>query len=506
MPDVPFDIALHHQDDGVAQYPCRKIRSMNPPTQRRLAAIVSADVVGYSRLMGIDEAGTLAALRAHRSALIDPKISDHGGRIVKTMGDGLLLEFPSVVDATVCAIEVQEAMTARNAEVEEGKRIVFRIGVHVGDIIIDGEDILGDGVNIAARVEALAEPGGVAITGRVHDDVMDRLEVSFSDTGERSLKNIARPVRVWQWKPKESPTVRTVEASALPDIPAVAVLPFKNMSRDPEQDYFSDGISEELITELSRYRDFRVLSRSSTSAFKDQSVDPVQVAQKLGVRFVVEGSVRRAGRRIRVNAQLTEGKTGNHIWAERYDREMEDIFEVQDDIARTIASTLGGRIVDDSVTRSLKKNSNEVDAYDLTLQSNAYFLQLNPESNRKSRDLALRAIELAPDFARAHAALSFSHTFDVIQLWGEEPTESMKVALDAAIMATSLDDKDEPSNAALGFAELFSGNHDRAIEVSQKAIRLNPNHADAHARLASSDTVCSPFSASSATRALNSGL
>ncbi len=283
--------------------------TMSEGTQRRLAAIVSADVVGYSRLMGADEVGTLAALRAHRSGLIDPLIAEHGGRIVKTMGDGLLLEFPSVVNAVQCSIEMQNQMGARNAEVPDSKRIIFRIGVNLGDIIIEGDDILGDGVNVAARLQEIAEPSGIAISRRVHEDVQDRLDASFVDAGEQTLKNIARPVQVWRWSPAGTSAANSQEpvsddALPLPDNPSIAVLPFDNMSGDPEQDYFADGITEDIITELARFQNLVVIARNSTFTYKGKATRVKDVARDLGVHYVVEGSVRKAGNRVRVTVQM----------------------------------------------------------------------------------------------------------------------------------------------------------------------------------------------------------
>jgi len=310
-------------------------------TQRRLAAIVSADVVGYSRLMGVDETGTLSDLRAHRAELIDGKIAEYGGRIVKTMGDGLLLEFASVVEATQCMVEVQKGMAERNEGTDEARRIIFRIGVNLGDIIIDGEDILGDGVNIAARLQEIAEPGGVSISRRVYEDVQERLDTAFEDTGEQSLKNIAKPVHVWRWSPGKSSPSDTPEAIdqaplPLPSKPSIAVLPFDNMSGDPEQEYFADGIAEDVITALSRFGSLFVIARNSSFTYKGQAVDVKRVGQELGVRYVVEGSVRKAGNRVRITAQLIDAASGNHIWADRFDGSLDDVFELQDQITEQI--------------------------------------------------------------------------------------------------------------------------------------------------------------------------
>ena len=296
--------------------------------ERRLAAIMAADVVGYSRLIRADEEGTIAALKALRADLIDPKIAEHRGRIVKLMGDGMLAEFPSVVDAVRTAVETQQAVTEHNSGLPEDKRIEFRVGINLGDIIIDGEDIQGDGVNVAARLEGLAQPGGVCISGSVHEQVRDRLDVPFEDLGEKEVKNIARPVRVWQWPNDAAPVAAATEHEplTLPDKPSIAVLPFDNLSGDPEQEFFADGMAEDIITGLSRFRSLFVIARNSTFAYKGKSPDVREVAQDLGVRYILEGSVRRGGQRIRITAQLIDAEVGSHLWAERYDRDLEDIF------------------------------------------------------------------------------------------------------------------------------------------------------------------------------------
>jgi TolB-like protein len=303
-------------------------------------------MVGYSRLMEADEEGTIARQKAHRKELIDPKISEHDGRIVKLMGDGMLVEFASVVDAVRCAVEVQQAMAEREADVPDDCRIAYRVGVNLGDIVIEGDDILGDGVNVAARLEALADPGGICISAKVFEEVRARLDIAFEDLGEQKVKNINRPVRVLRWVADASALAVGAGQDVadtplpLPDKPSIAVLPFNNLSNDPEQEYFADGIAEDIITELSRLRGFFVIARNSTFSYKGTSPDVRQVARELGVRYVLEGSVRLAGSRVRVTAQLIEGETGNHLWAERYDRDLEDMFEVQDEITQRIVGAL----------------------------------------------------------------------------------------------------------------------------------------------------------------------
>ena len=342
---------------------------------RRLAAILAADVAGYSRLIGADEEGTLNRLRAIRAEIIDPKIIEHRGRIVKTTGDGLLVEFSSVVDALRCATEWQTGMTERNASAPDDNRIEFRIGVHQGDIVVEDGDILGDGVNVAARLEGLAEPGGICLSARVQEDVAGRLDLTFDDIGEQSLKNIARPVRVYRVgiataenRPKVTPTESRV-ALTLPDKPSIAVLPFQNMSGDPEQEYFADGMVEEIITALSRIRWLFVIARNSTFTYKGQGVDVKQVGRELGVRYVLEGSVRKAGGRVRITGQLINAITGTHIWANRFDGSLADVFDLQDQIATSVAGVIEPTLRQAEIERARRKRPDSLDAYDLYLRA-----------------------------------------------------------------------------------------------------------------------------------------
>src|SRR6267142_2014010 len=326
--------------------------------ERRLAAILAADVAGYSRLMGEDEEGTLAALKAIRNELIDPGIAEHHGRIVKTTGDGLLVEFQSVVDAVRCAVEVQRAMAERNAVVPTEKRIEFRFGIHQGDIIVEDGDIFGDGVNLAARLEGLAEPGGICVSGRVRADAAGRVDVAFDDLGKQSLKNIARPLRVYRVRLGEVLATNTPAAAlALPDKPSIAVLPFQNISGDPEQEYFADGMVEEIITALSRIRWFFVIARNSTFTYKGHAVDVKEVGRELGVRYVLEGSVRKSGTRIRITGQLIDANTGAHLWADRFDGPLDDIFELQDKITSSVVAAIAPRLEQAEIDRSERKPS-----------------------------------------------------------------------------------------------------------------------------------------------------
>jgi adenylate cyclase len=338
--------------------------------ERKLAAILAADVAGYSRLMGQDEAGTLARLKEHRRELIDPKIADHKGRIVKTTGDGMLIEFPSVVEAVACAVAVQRGMAERNVSISEDQRIVFRVGINLGDIIVEDADIHGDGVNIAARLEAMAEPGGICVNRVVRDQVRDRLDIAFEDMGEQQVKNIARPVRAYRIMLDQTPrpsdpaaVALPMRTLALPDKPSVAVLPFTNMSSVPEQEYFADGIAEDVITALSRYPSLFVIARNSTFTYKGRAVEIRQIGRELGVRYVLEGSLRKAGNRIRVTAQLIEAETGNHVWAERYDRDLADIFAVQDEISQAVTIAIAPAIEDAERQRAMRKPPGSLDAW-----------------------------------------------------------------------------------------------------------------------------------------------
>ena len=339
--------------------------------ERRLAAILAADMVGYSRLMAADEVGTIERQKAHRKALIDPKIAQYGGRIVKTTGDGMLVEFPSVVAAVQCAVDIQRAMPEREPEVPDAKRIRYRIGINLGDIVIDGDDILGDGVNVAARLEGLADPGGTCISGAVYDQVRDRLELPFEDMGDQQVKNIDRPVRAWRWVPSQAEDrtkAGTDAAKTLLDRPAIAVLPFTNTSADPEQEYFSDGLTEDIITALTHWRSFPVIARNSCFAYKNNAVDIKQAARDLGARYVLEGSVRKGGALVRISAQLIDGANGHHLWAERYDRELADIFEIQDDIVQRITALVAPELAKAELKRSTNRRAEDLDAWDLCLR------------------------------------------------------------------------------------------------------------------------------------------
>jgi adenylate cyclase len=368
---------------------------------RRLAAILAADVSGYSRLIGADEEGTLARLKAHRNDLIDPKIAEDGGRLVKTTGDGLLVEFASVVDALRCATEIQAAMTERNATVPADSRIEFRIGIHQGDIVVEDGDIFGDGVNIAARLEGLAEPGGICVSARVQEDATGKLDLAFDDIGEQQLKNISRPVRVFRIAPKRVAQASVLSAAlTLPDKPSLAVLPFTNMSADPEQEFFADGIAEDVITALSRYPSLFVIARNSSFTYKGRAVDIKQVGRELGVHYLLEGSLRKAGSRVRVTAQLVEAETGKHVWAERYDRDLADIFSVQDEITEAVTIAIAPAIADAELHRAMRKPPGSLDAWASYQRGLWHMSRASAEDNALAETFFQQAIDLDPKFRR----------------------------------------------------------------------------------------------------------
>jgi adenylate cyclase len=363
--------------------------------ERRLAAILVADVVGYSRLVRADEEGTIEALKVIRSDLIDPKIAEHNGRIVKLMGDGMLAEFPSVVDAVRAAAEIQQAAAERNANRPADKRIEFRVGVNLGDVVIDGDDIHGDGVNVAARLEALAEPGGLCISSAVYEQVRDRIGLPFQDMGEQEFKNIDRPVRVWRLAvtSEQPPSKDTVEAEPLPlpDKPSIAVLPFENMSHDPDQGFFADGIAEDIITELSKFRSLFVIARNSSFSFRGQAIDVKELSEKLGVRYIVEGSVRRAGNRVRITAQLIDAVADAHLWAERYDRDLNDIFAVQDEVTLAIVTAIEPTLGSAERERAHRKPTESLGAWESYQRGlwHAYRRTRPPQADREPRRLGI---------------------------------------------------------------------------------------------------------------------
>jgi adenylate cyclase len=379
---------------------------------RRLAAILAADIAGYSRLMGVDEEGTLQQLKAHRKELIDPKITEYRGRVVKTTGDGMLVEFVSVVDAVRCAVDIQRSMIERNANVPTESRIQFRVGINVGDIISDDNDIYGDGVNVAARLEALAEPGGIMVSRNVHDQVCDKLSFGFEDMGEQTVKNIARPIgvhRVHITETAVNPTAAVPKHElASSSRPSLAVLPFANMSGDPEQEYFAEGISEDILTALSKLRWFFVIARNSSFTYKGRTVDVKRVARELGVRYVLEGSVRRGGNRVRITAQLIDAATGNHIWADRYDGDLTDVFALQDEITKKVVSAIEPRLLEAEGIRAQSRSPEDLGAWDMVIHANSLLWRLTKNEGEAAIALLKQAVERHPDYAPAHSMLAFA--------------------------------------------------------------------------------------------------
>ncbi|RWO61670.1 adenylate/guanylate cyclase domain-containing protein [Mesorhizobium sp.] len=445
--------------------------------QRRLAAVMAADVVGYSRLMETDEAGTLAALKSRRKQVLQPLVARHHGRVFKVTGDGVMVEFASAVNALQCAIDVQHAMAAANAALPEKLRIVLRIGVNLGDVMVEGSDLYGDGVNIAARLETTAEPGGILISGTIYDHVRNKIEVGFEDLGAQTVKNIALPVRIY--RVSGTPPVVISTSKAITDKPSIAVLPFTNMSSDPEQEYFADGLAEDLITDLSKVPGLLVIARNSTFAYKGRSVDVRSVARDLMVRYVLEGSVRREKARVRINAQLIDATDSSHLWADRFDRDLADVFLLQDEVVGTIVNALSG-VLPAAATSSTRRAAS-LEAYDLFVRGRVLVIQ-SPESNRAAPPLLERAIELDPGFADAHAWLAMSHHF-AWAYWLDAPERHHSLALAAARRAVSLDPENAVAHAIFGDVLIYDGKPDEGAAELATALRVNPNHADAWAFL-----------------------
>ncbi len=444
--------------------------------QRRLAAILAADVVGYSRLMSVDEAGTLAALKAYREDLINPKIAEYGGRVVKLMGDGALMEFPSVVAAVECAVAIQCGIVGRNAGVPGDKQIEFRIGVNLGDVIIDGDDIYGDGVNVTARLESLAEPSGICVSGDVYRQVAGKLDLAFDDLGDLRVKNIANPVRVYRVILNGADR-SDAEALPLPDKPSIAVLPFENMSGDAEQEYFADGISEDIITSLSKLSQLLVIARNSSFTYKGRAVKVQEIARELGVRYVIEGSVRKSGNRVRITAQLIDSTTGGHLWAERFDRDLTDIFAVQDEVTQEIVTAMAVKLTADDHKRLKTIGTDNLEAYDYFLRGRELFWPQSKGGNSLAKAMFERARDLDTKFAPAYAFLSFSHLMDYINQWNEAADQSLERAYEIAQKGIQLNETYPWSRVAFGNACLWKRQHDQAIAEYERAIAQDPNFA-----------------------------
>ena len=468
--------------------------------ERRLAAILSADAVGYSRLMSRDEEATLRTLKAHLDAM-DGLIRQHGGRIVDAVGDNLLAEFRSVVDAVACSVGIQRELEARNARLAADRRMPFRIGINLGDVIVEDDRIAGEGVNIAARLEAIADPGGISISGTVLEQVEGKLPLKFQDEGEQRLKNIPRPVHVFRVEltPQGTTPAEEEHAPAGPvelSVPgfagrhAIAVLPFDNLSGDPEQEYFTDGLAEDLLTRLSAFREFPVIARNSSFVYKKRAVELKAVSRELGVRYVVEGSVRKAGSQVRVSAQLIDATTGHQVWGERYDRELSDIFALQDEITEKIVASLVPALTRLEIRRAARRPPQNLDAWDCVQRGLWHLLQYTHDDNVEAQSWARRAIELHPSSSAAFTILAFSHLFEVIYQWSESPARSREEALRAAEKSVALDESDPNAHFALGFASSLAGQYERAMTVLQRAIELNPSSAVAHWALGAALTPC----------------
>jgi TolB-like protein/class 3 adenylate cyclase len=460
---------------------------MSVRVQRRLAAVLSADVVGYSRLMGMDEAGTLSRLTALRRQLIDPTIAAHSGRIVKLMGDGALVEFASAVDAVTCAVEIQRKLRDQDAG-DTKAPILFRIGINVGDIIIEGDDILGDGVNIAARIEGIAEPGGISISEDAWRQVQGKVAASFVDAGEQNLKNIARPVRVYRLESAQMVAIGLRGPSLSltpPNKPSIAVLAFNNMSGDPEQEYFSDGISEDIITDLSKLSELQVIARNSSFTYKGKSIDVKQVGRELGAHYVVEGSVRKAGNRIRVTGQLVDAATGAHLWADRFDRNLTDIFAVQDELTQKIIAALKVKLTPEQKGRLARKAIIDVDAYNFFLRGRERALLQTKSDNAEARALFERALVINPDFAAAYAYIAFTRLIDYAMGATDSAEEALKTALQGAAQAVAMDDGDPYAHWVLSLALLCNREYDKALVEGQRCLALAPSFAEGHMQLAS---------------------
>ncbi len=447
-------------------------------SERRLTTILAADVVGYSRMMGEDEAGTLAALKHRRREVLTPLVTQHGGRIFKLMGDGVLVEFPSVVNAVQCAVEVQKAMEAANAGLPAERRVVLRIGVNLGDVIVEGSDLYGDGVNLAARLEGLAEPGGICLSDTAHRHVASKLAVAFRDLGEKPVKNFPKPVRVYAIGGEGSAPAGAApagDASHQRDLPAIVVLPFANMSGDQEQEFFADGLTEDILTELSRFRDLLVISRNTSSRYKGQPVDVKKIARELAVQYLVEGSVRKAGNRVRVNVQLIDAESDRHIWAERYDRDLSDIFAIQDEITTSIVATLPRRVEAAVRDRAASKPTESMAAYECVLAGKLLHHRSTADDNAEALKLLERAVMLDPNYAHAHAWLGCTLGQSWVNGFAKDRDAAWKRMTGELDTALKLDDNDSDVHRILAAISVNTHKLDKAEYHQSRALSLNPN-------------------------------
>ena len=450
--------------------------------KRKLAAILAADIAGYSRLMGADETGTLARLKEYRLELIDPKNKQYHGRVVKTTGDGILIEFPSVVDAISCSLEVQQGMRERNADIPKEKRIEFRIGINLGDVIVEGRDLYGDGVNIAARLEGLAEPGGICISQTVLNHTRGKVAFDVEDLGEQTLKNIVQPIHVYRLtvnSDRGSAVSRPLElALALPDKPSIAVLPFQNMGLDPEQDYFADGIVEDIITALSRFSELFVIARNSSFTYKGRAVDMKQVGRELGVRYVLEGSVRKAGNRVRITGQLIDAITGAHLWADRFDGSLDNIFDLQDEITVSVVGAIAPKLQQAEIERAKRKPTGSLDAYDYYLRGVARLYRWTRDASEEALRLFYKAIDLDPEFGSAYGMAARCHVWRYANRWISENEKLEAVRL--ARLAVVFGSEDAAALTAAGLALGYLANDlDAGATFIDRALAINPNMATA---------------------------
>jgi adenylate cyclase len=451
-------------------------------TERKLAAILAADVVGYSRLMGVDEEATVRNLSASRE-VIDGLVAAHRGRVFGTAGDSVVAEFASPVEAVRCAVEIQDGIDERSADEPENRRMRFRIGVNLGDVVVMGDNLLGDGVNLAARLEALAEPGGIYVSGAVYEQVRRKVRLRFDDLGDQPMKNIEQPIRVYRVQRNagaESPLPAGRTEPRLPAKPSIAVLPFENLGGDPEQAYFADGITEDLITEISRFQELFVIARNSAFVYKGKAVKVQDVGRELNVRYILEGSVRKAGNRVRISAQLIEAETGHHLWAERFDRDLEDIFAVQDEVTRRIVAALAGKLAESERRRVRHDKTQCLEAYDCVLRGREIWMRFSPEANQEARRLYEHALELDPDYARAYASLSWTYLLEYLEGWTDAPKQALERALEVARRGAEVNPASHSNHLALGRVYLYMGKHDTAIQALETALSLNPNDADSY--------------------------
>ncbi len=453
--------------------------------KRRLAAIMAADVAGYSRLMGHNEAGTLAQLKECRTEVIDPNLARYDGRIVKVMGDGLLVEFSSAVDAVQSALDLQTAMAKRNDDVPATNRMMFRVGVHLGDVIVEGDDIYGDGVNIAARLEGLSQPGSICISADVYRQVRGKIDANFDDLGAQQVKNIVEPVRAYRVSlDSRMQVARSADLGAVASQKrALAVLPFVNMSGDVEQEYFADGITEDIITSLSKLSQLTVIARNSSFTYKGRAVRVQQVAQELGVRYVIEGSVRKASNRVRITAQLIECASGGHLWADHYDRELTDIFAIQDEVTADIVGVMALTLTTDEEWRLVRKGTSNLEAYDCLLRAREQWWRLTREGTKNAETMLECAITLDPDFSTPYAWLSYVRVQEYINEWRSESEELLHQSRDLAEKAVALNQTDPDAHNALACAHLWLRQHDKAIVEYKRTIALDPNNTRAYVEI-----------------------